>query len=61
MKNRDRINQMDDTQLAAELCHRMDAFAGSIDKHTCDICPVSNLCKTGCNGFLTWLRQEVED
>ncbi len=61
MNNRDKLNAMTDEELAAFFCEAMEKIADKTkDECCCDICPVSNICKKGHNGFLAWLRKEAE-
>ena len=63
MTNRDKLNAMTDEELSELLCKAMENIAENTkdDDWCCDICPMGNKCKAKYNGFLAWLRKEVND
>ena len=61
MNNREKLNQMSDEEIADMLCTFVNDVAARADiDDMCDLCPVNKLCKHGCAGFITWLKQEAQ-
>lgn len=62
MKNREKLNQMSDEELAEKVCDFINAVAEKADiDDMCDICPFNKLCSHGHPGVAVWLGQEAED
>ena len=53
MTNRDRLNEMSNTELAAFVC-------GFATRESCDTCPARDLCRKGHNGMVEWLGLEAQ-
>lgn len=54
--NADRIRAMTDEELAEFMCHNVSN--GTVN---CAFCTAAEFCRMGHNGWLDWLKQEVED
>ena len=62
MKNREKLNQMTDEELAAKVCDFINAVADKADiDDMCDICPFNKLCSLGHTGVSVWLGQEARE
>ena len=53
--NADRIRAMTDEELAEFMCHNVSN--GTVN---CAFCAAAEFCRMGHNGWLDWLKQEVE-
>lgn len=58
MKNREKLNAMTNEELASFLCDVMEKIADETEEDICEICPVSDYCGKGHNGFFNWLDEE---
>jgi len=53
--NGDKIRSMTDEELAEFMCHNVSN--GTVN---CAFCAAAEFCRMGHNGWLDWLKQEVE-
>lgn len=54
----EKIKTMTVEELGRVLCDKMDDIK---DHFPCIVCPFADLCKTGHNGIIAWLNEEVRD
>ena len=50
------LQQHDLKELGHELCYMTD-----LEKQDCELCPCSNYCSLGQNGYIKWLEKEHDD
>ena len=59
MRTREVINSMTNEELSTLFCEIVESAAYKVNANSvCDLCPVSQMCEKGKNGFRTLLESE---